>query len=90
MDWIHANQPEEVGGIPVVKIIDYTNGYEDIPPQNAMRFFLEDGSWFAIRPSGTEPKIKFYFYACGTSMEDAHRVNRLIKEDILGKINSVE
>lgn len=90
MDWIHANQPSEVGGIPVAKVIDYTDGYEDIPPQNAMRFFLEDGSWFAIRPSGTEPKIKFYFYACGTSMEHAKQVNQAIKEDILRKINSVE
>ena len=90
MDWIHANQPSEVGGIPVAKVIDYTDGYEDIPPQNAMRFFLEDGSWFAIRPSGTEPKIKFYFYACGTSMEHAKHVNQAIKEDILRKINSVE
>ena len=90
MDWIHANQPSEVGGIPVAKVIDYTDGYEDIPPQNAMRFFLEDGSWFAIRPSGTEPKIKFYFYACGISMEHAKHVNQAIKEDILRKINSVE
>ena len=90
MDWIHGNQPCEVGGIPVVKVIDYTDGYEDIPPQNAMRFFLEDGSWFAIRPSGTEPKIKFYFYACGTSMEHAKKVAEAIQDDILGKINSVE
>ena len=90
MDWIHKDQPKEVGGIPVVKVIDYSDGYEDIPPQNAMRFFLEDGSWFAIRPSGTEPKIKFYFYACGTDSAHAQQVAAAISQDILGKINSVE
>ena len=63
MKWIRNNLPTSVSGKKVDKIIDYVNGYEDIPAQNAIRFFLEDGSWFAIRPSGTEPKIKFYFYS---------------------------
>jgi phosphoglucomutase len=48
------------------------NGYEDIPPQNAIRFFLENGTWFAVRPSGTEPKIKLYFYSCQDSAERKH------------------
>ena len=63
MKWFRENIPTEVAGSKVSKVIDYINGYEDIPPQNAIRLFLENGSWFAIRPSGTEPKIKFYFYS---------------------------
>lgn len=90
MDWVADNEPSEIAGLKVAKIIDYNKGYEDIPPQNAFRFFLEDGSWFAIRPSGTEPKIKFYFYACADSAEKAEKINLAIRDDILGKINSVE
>lgn len=90
MKWIRANLPEEVAGSKVEKIIDYTNGYEDIPPQNALRFFLANGSWFAIRPSGTEPKIKFYFYSNQDSRENALRVNEEIKEEVLGKVKSVQ
>ncbi len=90
MKWIRNNLPTSVSGQKVDKIIDYVNGYEDIPAQNAIRFFLEDGSWFAIRPSGTEPKIKFYFYSKGNSYEDALEKNRTIKEEILQLLNSVE
>lgn len=90
MKWIRANLPEEVAGSKVEKIIDYTNGYEDIPPQNALRFFLSNGSWFAIRPSGTEPKIKFYFYSNQDSRENALKVNKEIKEEVLSKVKSVQ
>lgn len=90
MKWIRANLPEEVAGSKVEKIIDYTNGYEDIPPQNALRFFLANGSWFAIRPSGTEPKIKFYFYSNQDSRENALKVNKEIKEEVLNKVKSLQ
>ena len=69
MAHVRANLPLEVAGLKVVKTIDYSNGYEDIPASNVLRFFLEDGSWFSIRPSGTEPKIKFYFYTRQDSAE---------------------
>ena len=51
------------GARNVAQTIDYINGYRDIPPQNALKYVMTDGSWFAMRPSGTEPKIKFYYYA---------------------------
>ncbi len=90
MKWFRSNLPETVAGSKVTKVIDYINGYEDIPAQNALRLFLENGSWFAIRPSGTEPKIKFYFYSDQDSREKALAVNKAIKDEILGLINSVE
>jgi phosphoglucomutase len=90
MKWFRENLPTEVAGAKVDKVIDYINGYEDIPPQNALRLFLDNGSWFAIRPSGTEPKIKFYFYSNQKSREDALKVNADIKKAILDLINSVE
>ena len=90
MNYIRENTPTEVGGYKVDKVIDYINGYEDIPAQNAIRFFLENDSWFAVRPSGTEPKIKFYFYTKQDSRENALETNKRIKEDILNIINKVE
>ncbi len=90
MKWFRENLPTEVAGSKVDKVIDYINGYEDIPAQNAIRIFLENGSWFAIRPSGTEPKIKFYFYSNRDSRENALETNKEIKEEIFALINSVE
>lgn len=90
MKWFRENMPTTVAGAKVEKVIDYINGYEDIPPQNAIRLFLDNGSWFAIRPSGTEPKIKFYFYSNQDSRENALKVNAEIKDEIFALINSVE
>lgn len=42
-------------------VLDYNNGIDGFPPSNVLKFVLEGGSWIAIRPSGTEPKIKFYY-----------------------------
>ncbi len=80
----------EVAGIRVKKAIDYTNGYEEIPPQNALRYHLEDGSWFAVRPSGTEPKIKFYFYSVAENKKAADEKGSAIKDYVLERISSVE
>src|SRR5690606_40138979 len=45
---------------------------------NVLKYFLEDGSWFCVRPSGTEPKCKFYFSVVGQSLKDSEeKVNRL-------------
>ena len=90
MKWFRENLPTEVAGAKVEKVIDYIEGYEDIPPQNAIRLFLDNGSWFAVRPSGTEPKIKFYFYSNRVSRENALETNKKIKEEIFALINSVE
>nr|MCR5719034.1 phospho-sugar mutase [Lachnospiraceae bacterium] len=90
MKAFRENIPETVAGLKVTKAIDYIDGYEDIPPQNAIRIYLEDDSWFAVRPSGTEPKIKFYFYAMGKSARDAQDKNNRIKDEIFGYIGSVE
>ncbi len=87
---LRNNLPTEVAGYKVSKVIDYKNGYEDIPASNVLRFFLENGSWFAVRPSGTEPKIKFYFYTRQDSKEKAVRVNAAIRDDVLNLVGSVE
>lgn len=90
MAYVREHLFTEAGGVKVVKTVDYSNGYEDIPASNVLRFWLENGSWFAIRPSGTEPKIKFYFYARGESMDSAKAFNAKVKEEVFGLLQSVK
>lgn len=90
MTHLRANLPTEVAGAKVEKVIDYVSGYEDLPASNVLRFFLDNGSWFAVRPSGTEPKIKFYFYTRQDSREKAAEVNKAIKDEIFALVNSVQ
>ncbi|MBE6538909.1 MAG: phospho-sugar mutase, partial [Ruminococcaceae bacterium] len=54
--------------INVVKMLDYKDGIDGLPKSDVLKFFIDDG-WFAVRPSGTEPKIKFYFGVCGENKE---------------------
>ena len=90
MSALREELPRTVAGLKVEKLIDYKNGYEDIPASNVLRFFLEDGSWFAVRPSGTEPKIKFYFYAKDATREAALDKNKKIRDEIFSRIQSVK
>ena len=90
MAYVRENPLTEVAGAKVEKVIDYANGYEDIPASNVLRYYLDNGSWFAIRPSGTEPKIKFYFYTKQGSEEEARKVNKEIKEEVFAYVNAVE
>ncbi|MBQ6531770.1 MAG: phospho-sugar mutase [Solobacterium sp.] len=89
MKHVRENLPKEVAGARVVKVVDYINGYEDIPASNVLRFWLDNDSWFAIRPSGTEPKIKFYFYTRQASRQKALAVNEAIKTAVLAMVNAV-
>ena len=90
MAHVRENPPQEIAGYKVIRLIDYINGYEDIPASNVLRFYLDNDSWFAVRPSGTEPKIKFYFYSDQDSREKALEVNARIKEAVMAMVNSVE
>lgn len=54
----------------VKEIIDYSKGIADLPKENVLKYVFDDGSWMAVRPSGTEPKIKVYY-----SVQDASREN---------------
>lgn len=66
---LRENPPQRLGGSPVVRRADYTRPEETgLPYSDVLQFFAEDGSVVSVRPSGTEPKIKFYF---GTHGPDA-------------------
>ncbi len=79
-----------IGGTGIDHVIDYLHGYADIPPQNCLRFYMTDGSWFAARPSGTEPKIKFYYYSVDQDKDvSAERVKKL-QSAVEKIVNAVE
>lgn len=81
MEEFRQSPPQTVAGVNVVEVKDYLPGIDGLPPENVLKFFLEDGSWFCLRPSGTEPKIKVYFAVRGTSLANAkERLEKLVRE----------
>lgn len=78
-----------IAGIKVEKLLDYKKGVDGLPKSDVLKFILEDKSWIAIRPSGTEPKIKFYFGVCGNSEEDSANKVKSLMEYIEDKVESI-
>ena len=90
MDAFRDGKPQSFGRFTVQKTTDYINGYEDIPASNVLRFDLGEGTWFAMRPSGTEPKIKFYYYSkADTKAESARTVEEMkaAVDELIRKVN---
>ena len=79
---LRKDAPTEIGGTKVVRIEDYkecvikegdtVTELTGFTKSDVLKYYLEDGSWIAVRPSGTEPKCKFYYCIKGSSKEDAH------------------
>ncbi len=72
MDYFRCYNLPSISNINIVNIIDYKKGINDLPKSNVLKFILKDESWIAIRPSGTEPKIKFYFGVKSDSLEKSN------------------
>lgn len=56
----------------IKEVYDFSKGIADLPKENVLKYIFEDGSWLAIRPSGTEPKLKVYYSIQDKSRENAH------------------
>jgi len=90
MDKYRSNPPAILGGIAVAKVRDLEKGADGLPPSDVLQFFLSDGTVVSARPSGTEPKIKFYASCCaeagpnGLAAAKAEAARKLdaIKKDI--------
>ena len=83
MKKLRENPKESYGGLKVLEIKDFAGGTDGLPPSNVLRFRLEENSWFCVRPSGTEPKVKFYFGAKGASREEARQRLERVRADVL-------
>lgn len=72
---------------------DYINNQQSdlvLPVSNVIKYFLDDNSWFVLRPSGTEPKMKVYISSCAKSKEAVQKRVAAIKEAVLTIVNSIE
>ncbi len=78
MENFRSNPPKEFAGEKVCGMKDYISGIDDMPKSNVLKFFFENG-WMAVRPSGTEPKIKFYV---GINGDNADEVTDKFKEEL--------
>ena len=88
MDYFRNSDIQTIADIKVAEVRDYKKGINDLPKSDVLKFILEDESWIAVRPSGTEPKIKFYFGCNGENKELVNDKLDKIIEDILKRVNN--
>ncbi|WP_312097392.1 phospho-sugar mutase [Niallia sp.] len=98
MDTFRKGPIKEVNGLNVVAVEDYltsqrleglTETLIDLPKSNVIKYYLEDGSWFCLRPSGTEPKAKFYFSVNSSSLEESTSKLEALKLGVMEQVNAV-
>lgn len=90
MTQVRNNPITEVDGLKVKNIVDYQNDDTGLPKSNVLKYYLEDDSWFAIRPSGTEPKIKIYINAIGKNIEESKEKLEEINKFMHDVVDSIE
>lgn len=74
---LRSSSPKCINGTEIIRIKDYSLGIEGMPKSNVLKFYTNDG-WFAVRPSGTEPKIKFYFETEGFGESAEQKINGIM------------
>lgn len=72
----------------IEEVIDFSTGIHDLPKENVLKYIWKDGSWMAVRPSGTEPKIKVYYSIVDASKENAGKRLEIIRNEIKSIINA--
>ncbi len=90
MKEFRENPIKEIGGHELVEVIDYQNDKTGLPKSDVMKYILSDGSWYVLRPSGTEPKIKLYIYSNADTKEAGDDMVNEIFDTANNKIKSVE
>ena len=100
MDSLRNDAPAEISGSKVLEIRDYLKGTfknfssneegkVNLPQSNVLYYILENGTWFCVRPSGTEPKIKVYFGSEGKSMEEAEKNNSSAIDGVMAIVDDI-
>ncbi|MED3957433.1 phospho-sugar mutase [Priestia aryabhattai] len=98
VDTFRVNPVSELGDIAVTCIEDYQSGERlhvkegktesmPFPVSNVLKYHFEDGTWFTIRPSGTEPKAKFYFGVKKESLSQSEKHLRKIEQIVMERVN---
>ncbi|MFS0647146.1 phospho-sugar mutase [Siminovitchia sp. 179-K 8D1 HS] len=100
LESFREDPPVEVAGVNVSEVEDYEKGESfyietgmksliELPKSNVLKFKLADGSWFCVRPSGTEPKCKFYFGVKGETLEDAREKLGALESAVMGRVHEL-
>ena len=100
MEYFRAHTPSDFAGHKVLAVRDYkADTVKDLatgevkptglPSSNVLYYELEDNAWLCVRPSGTEPKIKFYYGVKGTSLEDAAAKSEKVGEAVMAIVNGL-
>lgn len=93
--------PSAIGEMKLVRFLDYKSGEElelesraktpiEVERQNALKFVMDDTGWYALRPSGTEPKIKIYMNSVGKTRQEAEQKLDQMKERVLSALHAIE
>lgn len=100
LETLRQNPPKEIGGYQIVSardykkdtIVDLATGEvkpTGLPSSNVLYYDMNDDAWLCVRPSGTEPKIKFYYGIKGTSLEDADQKSAALGDAVLAMIDEM-
>ncbi|MFR2315430.1 phospho-sugar mutase [Terrisporobacter sp.] len=89
MSYFRECNIKEITDVKVKELKDYLNNIDGLPKSDVLKFILEDESWIAIRPSGTEPKIKFYIGCKGNTVEQAENIINNIERYIERAIKTI-
>ena len=100
LETLRADAPKEIGGYKVLKVRDYKKETitdladgkvtpTGLPASNVLYYELEDDAWVCVRPSGTEPKVKFYYGIKGTSLEEADAKSESLGKEVLAMIEKM-
>lgn len=98
LDYFRNNDINIVANEEVVALEDYLFSVRkdksgesliSLPKSNVLKYFLSDGSWFVIRPSGTEPKMKIYVSVKGKDLKEAEVKNQMIKDFVVEEIDKI-
>lgn len=100
LETLRTNTPTQFGGYEVVSARDYQEDTikdmktgevtpTGLPTSNVLYYDLSDDAWLCVRPSGTEPKVKFYYGVKGSSLTDAKEKSDALGEEVLAMINKM-
>ena len=100
MESLRQNTPTKIGKYDVLSARDYRKDTIEnlatgevtptgLPNSNVIYYDMSDSAWLCVRPSGTEPKVKFYYGVKGTSLEEAQKLSKELGEDVLAMINKM-
>ena len=89
MELLRKEPPAKIGDYKVTAAKDYKTGINGLPKSNVLYYELTDDSWVCVRPSGTEPKVKFYYGIKGTSLADADAKSADLGKAVLAMVDDM-